>query len=112
MRSCRWGHLGEARHPTGRDGFDVQRGGPPQAASPAAFPVGRVSETPSLPAPLADAIADLEFADRTLRAELLIEYADRFVDVPPEVARRPFPESARAPRCESEAFVFATDRPD
>ncbi len=71
-----------------------------------------MSETPSLPAPLADAIADLEFADRTLRAELLIEYADRFVDVPPEVARRPFPESARAPRCESEAFVFATDRPD
>ncbi len=70
--------------------------------------------TESVPPPprLADVIADFEFVDRALRAEMLIEYADRFREVPPEVAARPFPETHRAPRCESEAFVFATDRPD
>jgi cysteine desulfuration protein SufE len=43
---------------------------------------------------------------------MLIEYADRFREVPESIAKRPFPESARAPRCESEAFVFVLDRPD
>ena len=66
----------------------------------------------ALPAPLADVIADLEFVDRGLRMELLIEFADRFTDVPPSIASRPFPEVNRAPRCESDAFVFVTDRPD
>lgn len=65
-----------------------------------------------LPAPLADVVADFEFVDRGLRAEMLIEYADRFREVPATIAIRPFPESRRAPRCESEAFVFASDRPD
>lgn len=68
--------------------------------------------TPELPAPLADVVADLEFADRGLRAELLIEYADQFAEVPPAIAQRPFAEIHRAPRCESDAFVFATDRAD
>jgi cysteine desulfuration protein SufE len=43
---------------------------------------------------------------------MLIEYADQFEPVPAEIAARPYPESARAPRCESEAFVFVTDRAD
>ena len=64
------------------------------------------------PAPLADLIADFEFVDRALRTEMLLEYADRFQEVSPEIAKRPFPESARAPRCESEAYVFASERPD
>ena len=71
-----------------------------------------MSEQPALPAPLADVVADFEFVDRGLRAEMLIEYADRFEEVPEAVAVRPFPEQSRAPRCESDAFVFATDRPD
>ncbi len=66
----------------------------------------------SLPAPLADVVADLEFADRGLRAELLIEYADQFEEVAPAIASRPFAEVHRAPRCESDAYVFATDRAD
>lgn len=70
-----------------------------------------MTETP-LPAPLADAIADFEFVDRSLRAEMLIEYADRFRDVDPAVATRPFDERHRAPRCESDAFVFPVDRAD
>ena len=66
----------------------------------------------ALPAPLAAVVAEFEGADRGMRTEMLIEYADQFETVPATVASRPYPESARAPRCESEAFVFATDRPD
>ena len=65
-----------------------------------------------LPPALSDLVADFEFVDRALRAEMLIEYADRFREVPPAVAARPWPEANRAPRCESEAYVFAVDRPD
>ena len=71
-----------------------------------------MSEEPALPAPLADVVADFVFVDRGLRAEMLIEYADRFEEAPAAVAMRPYPEKNRAPRCESDAFVFATDRPD
>jgi cysteine desulfuration protein SufE len=66
----------------------------------------------ALPGPLADVIADFELVDRGLRAEMLIEYADRFREVPAAVATRPFPDRQRAPRCESEAYVFAVERPD
>ncbi len=66
----------------------------------------------ALPAPLADVVAEFEQLDRTLRAEMLIEWADRYREVAPAVAARPFPEARRAPRCESEAYVFATDRAD
>jgi cysteine desulfuration protein SufE len=65
-----------------------------------------------MPAALAELAADMTALDRRERAETLIHYADRFVEVPPTVAARPFPELNRAPRCESEAFVFATDNPD
>jgi cysteine desulfuration protein SufE len=71
-----------------------------------------MSEQPALPAPLADVLAEFESVDRGLRAEMLIEYADRFEEVPAAVASRPFPERSRAPRCESEAYVFASDQPD
>jgi len=71
-----------------------------------------MSEPLALPAPLADVVADFELLDRGERAEMLIDYADRFEPVPAEVAKRPYPELNRAPRCESEAYVFATDRPD
>lgn len=66
----------------------------------------------ALPAPLASVVAEFDAVDRGLRAEMLIEYADQFEPVPATVAAPPYPESARAPRCESEAYVFATDRPD
>jgi cysteine desulfuration protein SufE len=65
-----------------------------------------------VPAPLASVVSEFEHLDRGLRAEMLIEYADQFTEVPAEVATRPYPELKRAPRCESEAYVFATDNPD
>jgi cysteine desulfuration protein SufE len=67
---------------------------------------------PRLPAALAELLQDLEHADRSYRTEILIDYADQFREVPPEVARRPYPDRSRAPRCESEAYVFATERED
>jgi cysteine desulfuration protein SufE len=65
-----------------------------------------------LPEPLADVVAEFDAVDRGLRAEMLIEYADLFEEVPASVASRPYPEANRAPRCESEAFVFASDLDD
>ena len=71
-----------------------------------------MSASPVLPAPLAQLVAELEPMPRGERAEMLVEYADQFTEVPADVAARPFPERSRAPRCESEAFVFATDQAD
>ena len=71
-----------------------------------------MSDARALPAPLADMVADFEFVDRSLRMEMLIECADRFVAVPDAIATRPYPEANRAPRCESDAFVFAEDNAD
>ncbi len=53
-----------------------------------------------------------EFADQDDRAALLIEYAGRFKEVPPESARRPFPDDHKVPYCESEAYVWVVPRPD
>ena len=50
--------------------------------------------------------------DRNDRIQYLISEADHFREVAPDVATRPFPESHRVPQCESEAYVWATPRPD
>lgn len=71
-----------------------------------------VDQAPELPEPLAALVEEFRGLNRGERTESLIDLADRFVEVPPEVATRPFPESNRAPRCESEAFVWAVDQPD
>lgn len=49
--------------------------------------------------------------DRGERIQMLIDTAERFREVPPEVARRPFAEEHRVPGCESEAFVWALPQP-
>src|SRR5689334_2597420 len=51
-------------------------------------------------------------SDRSERIQMLIDIADRFHDVPPRIASRPFGEEHRVPACESEAFVWAEPRPD
>lgn len=38
--------------------------------------------------------------------EILLDYSDRFQDVPERIATRPYPEENRVPQCESEAYVF------
>ncbi len=65
------------------------------------------------PAALAEVLADFAFVtSRAERAELLIDWADRFKPVPSWVAVPPYPEERRVPYCESEAFVWACPRED
>ena len=51
-------------------------------------------------------------ADMDERIQLLIDYADRFKEVPQNIAKRPFLESHRVPFCESEAYVWLEQQPD
>ena len=53
-----------------------------------------------------------EFPDPADRTEMLLGYADQFKEVPPEVARRPFPESHHVPQCESDAYAWAVPQTD
>ncbi len=46
------------------------------------------------------------------RAEMLLGFADRFREVPADVARRPFPQTHRVPGCESDAYVWGVLDPD
>jgi len=50
--------------------------------------------------------------DRQDRIELLIEIADRFREVPSEVATRPFDPRHLIPHCESEAYVWSLSESD
>jgi len=65
------------------------------------------------PRKLQELLEDFEsIVDRTERVEMLIDFADRFEEVPPRIATRPFPEEHRVPHCESEAYVWAEELPD
>lgn len=44
--------------------------------------------------------------DHQDRINLLIDYADRFKEVPAEIAKRPFPEENKILFCESGAYVW------
>lgn len=68
---------------------------------------------PDMPDKLARTLETLGMvSDRGERIQLLIDIADRFREVPPQVARRPFAEEHRVPACESEAYVWGESRPD
>ncbi len=67
--------------------------------------------------PYPEKLAELEdllglIDDRNQRIDMLIETADRFREVPAEVAERPYPDEHKVPACESEAFVWAKKRDD
>jgi cysteine desulfuration protein SufE len=67
----------------------------------------------AVPAKLTDTLETLEMVpDRSERIQLLIDIAGRFEEVPPRLARRPFPKEHQVPACESEAYVFTEPRPD
>ena len=51
------------------------------------------------------------FDDPTDRTNLLLSYADKFKEVPPTVAVRPFDRSHLVPHCESEAYAWAVRQP-
>jgi cysteine desulfuration protein SufE len=62
---------------------------------------------------VAELVEDLKLVeDRNDRLLTLIDFADRFEDVPQEVATRPFSEANHVQRCESDAYVFTSPHPD
>lgn len=46
------------------------------------------------------------------RAQMLIDYANKFQEVPASIAQRPFSEQNKIPACESDAYIWAIDNPD
>ena len=67
----------------------------------------------ALPEKLADTLETLDLVtDRSERIQLLIDVAERFREVPAEIAARPFAPETLVPACESEAHVFHRARPD
>jgi cysteine desulfuration protein SufE len=68
---------------------------------------------PGVPAKLEETLEMLDLMpDRAERIQLLIDIADRFEEVPPRIARRPFAPEHLVPACESEAYVWGEERPD
>jgi cysteine desulfuration protein SufE len=71
------------------------------------------ARSPSLPPGLRSVLDDLaRLPDRAERIEALISTARRFIPVAAEVAPRPYPDAAKVPACESQAYLFTTPRPD
>ncbi len=68
---------------------------------------------PGIPERLSRLLEDFgAITDQEERSSRLIDYAERFREVPAQIAGRPFPESHRVPYCESEAYVWAVEQPD
>jgi cysteine desulfuration protein SufE len=59
---------------------------------------------------LLDTLTTVE--DQNQRTEVLLDFADRFKEVPEHVARRPFPEEGRIQYCESEAYLWTEELPN
>src|SRR5687768_2835195 len=69
--------------------------------------------TAALPEKLGEIVDTLALVpDRADRIQLLIDIAERFREVPPRIAVRPFPEENKVPACESQAYVWAERRAD
>jgi cysteine desulfuration protein SufE len=45
-------------------------------------------------------------SDQQERRDILIDYAERYKEVPPEIAMRPFSEENKVPFCESGVYVW------
>jgi cysteine desulfuration protein SufE len=65
-----------------------------------------------IPAALQERIDIFASMPRTDRIEALISIAEKFKPAPTDVAPKPYDEAHRVPACESDAFVWAVDRPD
>ena len=66
-----------------------------------------------LPGALRDVIDTFALvSDPADRANLLIDFADRFRPVPPEIATPPFSKNHLVPYCESEAYVWLVPQAD
>jgi len=54
----------------------------------------------------------LEITDWDLRADMLIEFGEKFQEVPPHIATRPFSEQSKIPACESDAYAWTIPEGD
>jgi len=60
-----------------------------------------------LPLKLKQLVDDFQLlTDKNERMDMLLFYAEDFVEVPEEIATRPFSKDHRVPACESEAYVW------
>ena len=50
--------------------------------------------------------------DESERINFLIDYAEKFKEVPSEIAEKPYPEKNKVPFCESGAYVWTKQQPD
>lgn len=74
---------------------------------------GPAPAAPPYPAALAALLETFDgFTERGERIQMLLDLAEAFREVPPEIAARPFDEAQRVPACESEAFAWGLPRAD
>ncbi|MFV2015315.1 MAG: SufE family protein [Candidatus Heimdallarchaeota archaeon] len=60
------------------------------------------------PSKLKELIEEFKLIEsRNDRMDMLIYYADEFMEVSDEIISRPYPEENRVPSCESGAFIFS-----
>jgi len=72
-----------------------------------------MSHVPDYPEKLHDLVTALSMLDeRSDRIQMLIDIAGRFHGVPEEIALRPYGPDHKVPGCESQAYLFAEERPD
>ena len=72
-----------------------------------------MSESPAVvPEKLKELLEEFHGFNRDTKAQVLIEYAEQFKEVPQDVASRPFSEQSKIPACESEAYIFAEPTSD
>lgn len=65
------------------------------------------------PAKLNEIVETLSLiSDQQERRDILIDYAEKYKEVPPEIAKRPFPEKNKVPFCESGAYVWTIPQTD
>ena len=50
--------------------------------------------------------------DESERINILIDYAEKFKEIPPEIAEKPYPEKNKVPFCESGAYVWTKRQND
>lgn len=65
-----------------------------------------MSDLSNYPAALREILEIIEESSKTERNEILLDYSDRFIEVPEHIATRPFPAENRVQHCESQAYVF------
>lgn len=63
------------------------------------------------PEKLETALVVLDSLDEAERVQMLLDFSDRFREVPASIATRPFPKENNVPYCESEAYVWLTRGP-